>query len=81
MSRAFDTVYDIFKTFTKLVIQSPIIQNAKDTLHTLIKKFANSSDDELVEIQYRSEEYLQSIAEEQSSEEETSSEWEDEEEM
>ena len=81
MSKAFDTVYDIFKTFTKLVVQSPMIQNAKDTLHTLIKKFANSSDDELIEVQYQSEEYLQSISEEQNSNKGTYSEWEDEEEM
>lgn len=63
MTQAFNTVYDVFKTFTKLIIKSPLIQNAKDTLHILIKKFANSSDEELKEIQHNSEEYLQNISE------------------
>lgn len=70
MTQAFNTIYDIFKTFTKLIIKSSLIQNAKDTLHILIKKFANSSDEELKEIQHKSEEYLQNISEKQYSKKE-----------
>lgn len=84
MTQAFNTIYDIFKTFTKLIIKSPLIQNAKDTLHILIKKFANSSDEELQEIQHKSEEYLQNISEKQYSKKEIYAkqmELEDEEEM
>lgn len=84
MTQAFNTIYDIFKTFTKLIIKSPLIQNAKDTLHILIKKFANSSDEELKEIQHKSEEYLQNISEKQYSKKEIYTkqmELEDEEEM
>ena len=84
MTQAFNTIYDIFKTFTKLIIKSPLIQNAKDTLHILIKKFANSSDEELKEIQHKSEEYLQNVSEKQYSKKEIYAkqmELEDEEEM
>lgn len=84
MTQAFNNIYDIFKTFTKLIIKSPLIQNAKDTLHILIKKFANSSDEELKEIQHKSEEYLQNESEKQYSKKEIYAkqmELEDEEEM
>lgn len=82
MSNAFDVMYDIFKTFAKLIVRSPLIQRAQDTLHKIIKKFANAEDGELQEIQHYSKEYLEYISENETRNiktREQSSSWEDEE--